>query len=251
MKSYYAIIPAEVRYDRALTANAKLLYGEITALCNERGFCWASNGYFAELYSTDKSTVSRWIKALSDNGYVELSYSYSDGANRIQGRRINLLPLEESTDEVLQVCGGLQKKQADLAKKSKEIIQANNTSSACTHRDSKSANCDLAKCAQHYRDNIGTLAPTVGGSIKLFLERGAEPDLICEAIDEAARQNKCSWSYVSAILTRCLNSGIKSAAEFKADIKPVKKRVAGWGAQPKKQSDSLIVGALKRREEKS
>ena len=45
--NYYAIIPAEVRYNEKLTANSKLLFGEITALTNKTGVCWANNKYFA------------------------------------------------------------------------------------------------------------------------------------------------------------------------------------------------------------
>ena len=37
-KSYYAVIPANIRYDDDLTPNAKLMYGEITALSNEQGY---------------------------------------------------------------------------------------------------------------------------------------------------------------------------------------------------------------------
>lgn len=71
-KSYYAIIPANIRYDDELPPNAKLLYGEITALCNEKGYCWASNSYFADLYKVKKETVSRLIKSLVNKGYISL-----------------------------------------------------------------------------------------------------------------------------------------------------------------------------------
>ena len=50
-KNYYAVIPAEVRYSKNLKANEKLMYGELTALANEKGYCYASNEYFSQLYN--------------------------------------------------------------------------------------------------------------------------------------------------------------------------------------------------------
>ena len=70
--NYYAIIPANVRYS-SLKPNAKLLYGEITALSNKLGYCFASNNYFAELYGVSKNTVSRWIGDLKRLGFITLS----------------------------------------------------------------------------------------------------------------------------------------------------------------------------------
>jgi hypothetical protein len=48
--AFCAVIPTDVRYDDRLPQGAKLLYGEITALCNMKGFCWSRNPYFANLY---------------------------------------------------------------------------------------------------------------------------------------------------------------------------------------------------------
>ena len=70
-KSYYSIIPAHVRYDDRLNPRAILLYGEISALCNEKGYCWANNRYFADLYKVDPKTVSRWISKLKRFGYIK------------------------------------------------------------------------------------------------------------------------------------------------------------------------------------
>ena len=71
-KNYYAIIPSKVRYCKGLSANAKLLYGEITALSNEKGFCWAGNKYFADLYEITERSVSRLISSLSENGFIQV-----------------------------------------------------------------------------------------------------------------------------------------------------------------------------------
>lgn len=88
-RSYYAIIPANIRYDTSVTPNAKLLYGEITALCNERGYCWASNEYFANLYGVSKVSISKWISQLVESGYINSIIEYKEGIKLFFNRVIN------------------------------------------------------------------------------------------------------------------------------------------------------------------
>jgi hypothetical protein len=98
--AYFATIPANVRYDTELTPNAKLLYGEITALCNKKGYCWATNKYFAELYGVSKKSISNWVKSLCDRGYIQSKVIYKEGSNEVENRYITILPhpIEEKFD---------------------------------------------------------------------------------------------------------------------------------------------------------
>ena len=89
-KSYYAIIPANVRYDKDLAPNAKLLYGEITALCNEKGYCWASNQYFAELYGVSVLSVKRWVNSLVNKGYVYRTLTYKPNSKEVDKRILSI-----------------------------------------------------------------------------------------------------------------------------------------------------------------
>lgn len=86
--NYYAIIPALVRYDSDLKPNEKLLYGEITALTNKTGICFANNAYFAELYNVEKETISRWITHLKEKGYIRVIIKYKQGTKEILKRGI-------------------------------------------------------------------------------------------------------------------------------------------------------------------
>ena len=89
--NYYAILSAEVRYDNRLRPNVKLLYAEITALCNMNRQCFASNRYFSELYGKSKGSISGWINELVKYGYISTEYTYKVGTKEIEYRYIKIL----------------------------------------------------------------------------------------------------------------------------------------------------------------
>jgi len=121
--SYYAIIPANVRYNNEIKPNAKLLYGEITCLSNNEGFCWAMNQYFAELYEVDKKTISRWIGQLKKFGYIDVQVNYREGTKQIKSRYIKLTT---PSDEIVPTLG------TKLSLPRDEIVTVNSTSNNIT-----------------------------------------------------------------------------------------------------------------------
>ena len=107
--NYYAIIPASVRYDNELRPNEKLMYGEITALSNSTGECWASNNYFAELYDVTPQAVSGWINDLKRKGYIEVDILYKDNTKEIKNRIIRIVSTKVCEGINKSLIGGKQK----------------------------------------------------------------------------------------------------------------------------------------------
>ena len=68
----WAILPARVRYDRTLPANAKLIYAEIAAKINEEGYCFCYNQYFADRFGLKTDTVSSLVKRLEEAEYIQV-----------------------------------------------------------------------------------------------------------------------------------------------------------------------------------
>ena len=102
--NYYGIIPSNVRYDKRLTPNAKLLYAEITALCNDKGYCWANNKYFADLYEVSTTSISKWISSLIEFGYLTSTINYKKGTKEILNRYLRLVtyPIEEKLNTPIE-----------------------------------------------------------------------------------------------------------------------------------------------------
>lgn len=86
--SFWAILPATVRYDPNLRPNAKLLYAEITALQESSGYCFASNRYFADNFGLQPATITSLLDNLSKAGYISVEILRDSETHEVVQRRI-------------------------------------------------------------------------------------------------------------------------------------------------------------------
>ena len=89
----YSIIPAKVLYNKGLKANEKLLYSMILSLSFQKGYCYATNNYFAEKLDANPKTVSDWISDLRDKNFIKCEYVKGENKQIIQRKiYINEIP---------------------------------------------------------------------------------------------------------------------------------------------------------------
>lgn len=116
--NYYAMIPAYIRYNNQLKFAERLMYGEITALSNKEGYCFASNRYFANLYGVSQSTISRWISHLAELNSIKVEVIRNEKKEIIE-RRIYLTDTPYVQNCVYPY---MQKNQQPIRKMSKDNI---------------------------------------------------------------------------------------------------------------------------------
>lgn len=191
--NYYAIIPANVRYDKNLKDKAKLLYGEITSLSTKDGYCWATNRYFADLYDVSTTTISTLIKNLVDRGYIKSQIVYKEGTKEILNRYLSIVnePIKENLKENNINIINKKEKERD------EIIN-------------------------FYNNNFGLITPFIADNIFTYLTDGLENKLIVKAMEEAVANNVRRWNYVKAILDDCLNNNIHTKEQYEIKLKKYK-----------------------------
>lgn len=205
--NYFAIIPANVRYDKNLKDKAKLLYGEITALCNKEGVCWAKNEYFADLYDVTKTTVSTLIKNLIDNGYIKSKLIYKEGTKEILNRYLSIVK--------------------DPIKKN---LKDNNINIIINKKEE-----EKEKIIDFYNNNFGLITPYIAENIFSYLEDGLQQDLIIRAMEEAVSNNIRKWNYVKTILNDCVNNQIKTLEQYTIKQREFKNKKANKTTANKKQ----------------
>ena len=91
-----------------------------------------------------------------------------------------------------------------------------NTKTTIISSSTATAESDISACVQAYEQNIGPIARAAFDDISRQLA-DLPADLICEAIGEAALNNKRSWNYVKAVLKRCREQNILSVDAYRAE----------------------------------
>lgn len=116
--SMWAILPAKVRYDKRLPANAKLLYAEIAAKCNTQNVCYMHNATMAETLGMTPTWVSKLLAQLQALGYIEIHLDYK---SRNKGRRIITLTAKPYVYDKAQ--GGIEQKcKTGIEQKCKTVL---------------------------------------------------------------------------------------------------------------------------------
>lgn len=87
MKDGYAICFNEWALDKEIKSELGLLL-IISSLTAEKGYCYASNKYFADLFEMNETLISRKIKKLEEKKYIIIEYEKC--GSQIKSRTIRL-----------------------------------------------------------------------------------------------------------------------------------------------------------------
>lgn len=220
--SYYAIIPSSVRYDKDLKANEKLLYGEITSLCNKNGYCYATNEYFAKLYNVHKNTISNWISNLQKKDYINSKILYKNDSKEIDKRILFLgkgtvkeiaeIYCENNQDTINKIINRYQSKDLDtINENTKENNTSINNTTITTIENSKNIFEIIEK-------NFGrTLAPIEYDKIKEWEDYKFPLDLIKYAVSKAVLNGVYTLNYIDKVLYEWDKNNIRTVVQAKKD----------------------------------
>lgn len=120
--SYFAIITGPLLDNRALAANAKLLYASITSLTDSRGYCWASNKYLADRFGWGERTVTRLVAQLQEQGFIRTAMALNKETGQME-RRIYIG--NEAAEGVAKIGDPSQNWRGGIAKNGEAIYMLN------------------------------------------------------------------------------------------------------------------------------
>lgn len=237
--SYYSILTANVRYDKRLKANEKLLFSEITALSNKYGYCTGGNEYFSKLYNVSERSITRWIGNLKELGYLKYVPIHQKGSKKVIERR--LYPLTNSKDPLdKNVYEGRQKCPKPLDKNVEDNITSINTINNNTNTTTTTDTTEIKIIYEFWESNVGSLSPYLQKEIQVIYDDWKEvskqpKEMILESIKMALDKGIQNISYIKSILKRWYDNRIYNLVDLEKDQEQFEKnKESKYNKQTKK-----------------
>lgn len=228
-----AILPAKVRYDSRLKGEAKILYSEILLLSSQKGYCYATDKYLAESYSSSQRSINRHIASLKKLGYIKIE-------TKRQGKRIterHIYPLElpkmaiadngKGTAKVGNTLVGIDKignrgidKVGNRGIDKIGVVNDSNSNESNINKEIEKEGQSASDCPTPfiefknlywYENKLGSL----DGKLKLLLDKyltSLPVNVIQYAIDKAAKKDKLksSYGYLNKVLADYQTNNIQT-----------------------------------------
>ena len=230
----YAILPAVIRYDNNLTDSEKLLFCELTALSNKKGYCYASNKYLSGIFNVTVDTVSRRINRLKNKGYLHVEM-IRDGKEIKERHIYPLMDVSRGIDANVKrgidanVDRGIDAKvdrgiDANVdrgidANVEENILYNSNTLYNNNLNNNKDDGVDVGVVFDSFNElGFGTINGYTAEQIAEW-SKTFEPKVIIKAMKLASNNNKRTMSYVNGILKNWKNEGLIKLEDIEAEEK--------------------------------
>lgn len=228
----YGLIPKKISRDKALTMEAKAIYGYLASFAGSGGYCYPSKELMISELGTTEKRFNKNIKILKEHGYIKVHKRRKGNRNDsnlyellMDIRDIEIAKKEFDTsrfdsgqfDRVQNDSGQFDSVQNDppnINSLNSNSIN-NNSSKISKYINKENSPNKLKEFRILYEQNIG-LINGITAEYLIELSETIEVGLFKRAIEIATDKGKCSLGYIKGIIKQWLDVNIKTLEQLEA-----------------------------------
>ena len=218
---YYMNIPAYVWNDKDLLRKPKaiLLYGHIATLANTKGYCWATNEYFAKQLKVDKRTIIDYVNLLVNKKYIKRKVFHKENSKEVDERLLSIFTTPSDVDFTRPGDDNFTTpSDVDFTTPSDVDFTENNTSNNNTSNNNTTTTEQPNKpknAFEKYQIYVGMLNAIQTPVLIDYVQRLGD-EVVSYAIDNMLDYtNKPNFNYLRKILSKYEQLGIDSVEKAK------------------------------------
>lgn len=228
----YIVVQGFMLTDLHLKGAELLVYATIFGFCQIEGQCFTGNmGYLSEWTNCTVRGVSKCVNSLIEKGLIKEVIGENGKRNGYTVSRLSSVveqssDTQKTTEQSSDYAGTMFRadrnkvptKQEQSSEK-QEQSSTDNINNIIYYNNINNNACARARAYDCYENNISIISPAVMQEIDDYLKSGVEDEMICAAIEDAAKASRFTWHYINAILIDKVKRNIKTLSAYNADKK--------------------------------